>query len=161
MGIEVGLAGHHETRRAEAALLGIVIHKRRGNRVELSLGRQAFDCADVRAGFSVMIGNVNGQHAAGIDRFPVYDDCACSAGPAVANFLCGGEIEMVAQSIQQRDARFDREFFRFAVNAEGHRYRTRTDHFARANHLGHRGRGGCQLVACKSLRGRGDARPPD
>ena len=49
----------------------------------------------------------HGQHRAGINRFAIDQHGAGAARAAVANFFRAGEIEPVAQGIEQRDARLD------------------------------------------------------
>src|SRR5207244_10042634 len=123
-------------------------------RVQLSFGREPFDGADVRAGFPVPIGNFNRQNAARVRGLTVYDDSACAASAAIANLFRAGEIEMVAQSIEQSDAWLNGQLFLLAVDAQGHGRRAGANYFAGAqNRIGQVCRGGRQLVTREELRG--------
>ena len=50
---------------------------------------------------------LEGEHGAGVDRLAVEHDGAGAAGAAVADALAAGDVEVVAQGVEQRDARLD------------------------------------------------------
>ena len=63
---------------------------------------------------------------AGVDALAVHDHRAGAAGAAVADPLGAGHVEMIAQRVEQRDARLDRQAYGFAVDLEGDRDRAGT-----------------------------------
>src|SRR5256884_8400033 len=80
------------------------------------------------------------------------------ASAAIANLFRAGEIEMVAQSIEQSDAWLNGQLFLLAVDAQGHGHRAGANYFAGAqNRIGHGCCGGSQLVTSENLRRGGDA----
>ena len=50
---------------------------------------------------------VGGEHQAGLDRLAVEEHRAGAAGAAVADLLGAGEVEVVAQRVEQRHPRLD------------------------------------------------------
>ena len=60
----------------------------------------------------------DGQQRAGINRLAVHQHGAGAAGAAVADLLAPGEVEPVAQRIEQGDARFDVELAVLSVDFE-------------------------------------------
>ena len=59
-----------------------------------------------------------GEHGAGIDRLAVERDRAGPAGAAIADALAAGDVEVIAQGVEQRDARLDRGGHFGAVDVE-------------------------------------------
>src|SRR5262249_29060298 len=53
-----------------------------------------------------------------INRMAIDDHCASAARAAVANFFCPGQVEPVAERIEQGDARLDVEAPVLAVDLE-------------------------------------------
>src|SRR5690242_8957581 len=105
-------AGDDKAGRAEATLLGIVMHERLLHLVHPFRCPQSFDRGDFAA-FGLY-----SQHRAGINRMAIHKDRAGTARATVANLFATGEIEPVAQRIQQGDTRFGVEFARLAVDPE-------------------------------------------
>ena len=81
---------HDESRRAEAALLGVESCKGGGDGVELIAGDQRFGGANG----SVLC--FYGQHAAGVDRLVIKHNGAGATGAAVANALAARNIHVIA-----------------------------------------------------------------
>ncbi len=99
--VQGGPHGDDEAGRAEAALLGVVLHEGGGHGIESAVAGQRLGRLDLAAlGFQ-------GQHGAGVDRLAVEHDGAGAAGAAVADALAAGDVEVVAQRVEQRDARLD------------------------------------------------------
>ena len=97
---------------------------------------------------------VDGEHGAAIDGLAVHDDGAGAAGAAVADALGAGQAEPVAQGVEQRDARLDRELVRLAIDLESDRHRTGT----------HYGRGAlavCALFENTGAQSSAEAHSPD
>src|ERR1022692_4100195 len=109
--VEEGFGRHDESRRAVAALLRVVVDEGFGNRVRLAVGN-AFD------GLYVFALGVDGQNRATIYGFAVDDDGASAAGGPVAHPFGAGQFQLIAQRIEQRDARLQVESLRFAVDLE-------------------------------------------
>ncbi len=103
---------HHEPRRAISALLCVVIDEGRRNRMQLAVLRDAFDGLDV---FPL---RVDGQDGATVDHLAVHDDGAGAAGCPVADFLCAGQLQVIAQRVDQGDARLDVQVVGLAVDLE-------------------------------------------
>src|ERR1035438_1615503 len=109
--VEEGFGRHDESRRAVAALLPVVVDEGFRDRVRLAAGN-AFD------GLNVFALRVDGQNRAAIHGFAVEDDRAGAAGGPVAHALGAGQFQLIAQRIEQRDARLQVEGLRFAVDLE-------------------------------------------
>ena len=75
--------------------------KAAGHRVELAAVDQRLGRLDLLA-----LG-LQGQHGAGVDRLAVEQDGAGAAGAAIADALAAGDVEVIAQGVEQRDARLD------------------------------------------------------
>ncbi len=80
--------------------------------MQLALRREAFD------GFDLLALRVDGEHGAAIHHLFVDDDGAGAAGAAVADALGAGQIELIAQGVEQSGARLDRGFVTPAVDVE-------------------------------------------
>src|SRR5262245_52901141 len=104
--------GHDERWRAEPALLSVVVPERLLDRVELAVLFESFD------GPNLLALRLDGQRRAGIDRLAVHDHRAGAASGAVADPLGAGDVQIVAQRVEQRDARFDAHLLRGAVDVE-------------------------------------------
>src|ERR1700691_464481 len=109
--IKKGFGRHDESGRAVAALLPVVVDESFRDRVRLA-ARNTFDSHNVYA-----LG-VDGQNRAAIYGFSVEDHGAGAAGGPVADPLGAGQLQVVAQRIEQRDARLQVEVLRFAVDLE-------------------------------------------
>src|SRR5436305_703355 len=125
--VEQGLGGHHEAGRAEAALLGVVLDERHGERMEISGPRETFDRLDRLAL------DVDRELAARVDCLAVENDRAGPAGAAVADPLGAGELELLAQDVEQRGTRLDIEVVPLVVDPQpdGHGPRTEDLHALR------------------------------
>ena len=99
--VEGGPHGDDEAGRAEAALLGVVLDE--GGRHGVELPPPPSDSAVL----DVLAAGLEGEHGAGVDRAAVEHDGAGAAGAAVADALAAGHVEVVAQGVEQRDARLD------------------------------------------------------
>jgi hypothetical protein len=110
----------HRHRRADlpggavAALVAIVFDERSLHRVQFVRGAQPFDGGDLRA----RVHHRQGQ--AGIDAAAVHQHRAGTALAVVAAFLGAGQVQVLAQCIQQGDAGVQLQRARLAVDLEGH-----------------------------------------
>ncbi len=93
------LGRHNKARRAETALLRVVVDERLLDGMEFARLAQALHRRDLVAL------RVDGQHRAGVDGLPVQQHGARAAGAAIADALGAGKLKLVAQRVQQRDAR--------------------------------------------------------
>src|SRR5262245_31809356 len=105
-------AGHDEAGSAEPALLRVVIPEGLLDRMELAVLFETFDCSNL---FALRLDR---QRRAGIDGFAVHDHRAGAAGGAVADAFGAGDVQIVAQRVEQRHSRFDAHLFRSAVDVE-------------------------------------------
>ena len=110
--VEGGPHGDDEARRAEAALLGVVVGERRRHRVELAvhvkrLGRL----------YRLALG-FEREHAAGIDRLAVEHHGAGAAGAAIADALAAGDIEVIPKGVEQGDPRLHGRGVRRAIDRQ-------------------------------------------
>src|SRR5262249_53088110 len=62
---------------------------------------------------------LDGEHGAGVDRLVIEEHGAGAAGTAVADPFAAGDVEVIAQRVEQGDARLDLGFELVAVNGEG------------------------------------------
>ena len=90
---------HDLARRAEPALEAVMRDERRLHRMQLVAARDALDREDVGAVVA------DRQRQARIDPSAVDQDRARAALAAVAALLGSGQVEPLAQEIEQRDAR--------------------------------------------------------
>src|SRR6516225_1416509 len=97
--LKVCRAGHDEARGAETTLLRVVVNEGRHHRAQLVPLGQTLDS---RKTVSL---SLDGQYVAGINRLAVHDHRTRTANTPVADALSTSQVEVVAQSIQQRDAR--------------------------------------------------------
>src|SRR5437588_3657768 len=58
----------------------------------------------------------------GVDRFLIYENGTRAAGAAIANALGAGEVELIAQRVQQRDPGLKLRAELFAVHVKRYRY---------------------------------------
>src|SRR5213592_936559 len=96
-------AGGDKSWRAKAALLRVVFDKGALHFIQLCRRTDTLDGRDVAAL------SFDSEHRAGVNRMAIDDDGACAAGPAIANFLGAGQVESIAQCIEQGDTRLDTE----------------------------------------------------
>ncbi len=113
--IKKSLGGDNEARRAEAALLRVIVNECLLYRMEMARIAEAFHGGDLR------ILRVDGQHRAGVNGFVVHQHGAGAAGAAIANALGAGKLKLVAQSVQQGDARLKLRVELLAVHIERYR----------------------------------------
>ena len=82
------------------------------NRVKIAALHQAFDGRD---GFAL---GFDSQGGAGIDRLAIDDHRASAASGAVADALGAGHVQVIAQGVEQSDARFQLQVVLLAVDVE-------------------------------------------
>src|SRR5688572_27620336 len=108
--VEQGLRGHDEAGRAETALLGVVLDECSLERMELARPAAPLDGLDGPA-----LG-LDGEHGAGVDGLAFEEDGAGAAGAAVADLLGAGEVEVVAQGVEQGDPGLESGLARLAID---------------------------------------------
>ena len=108
-------ARDHEARRAEAALQRVLLDEGLLQRAHLLRRAEALDGRDL-----VPLG-VGREHQAGLHRLAVEQHRAAAAAAAVAHLLGARQVEVVAQRVEQRDARLDGELPDRAVHLEAQR----------------------------------------
>ena len=113
--VKKSLCGNNEARRAEAALLRVIVNERLLDGMEMARLAKAFHGGDLRALC------VDGQHRAGVHGFVVHQHGASAAGAAIANALGAGKLKLVAQSVQQGDARLKLRIELLAIHIERYR----------------------------------------
>src|SRR5271157_3198886 len=101
-----------ESWSAEAALLGVVVNERLHYRSQRVAFGQALDGGDL---LSLCI---DCKHGTGIYGFAVHQHSAGTANATVADAFCAGQIEVVAQSIEQRHSRFELRMEFLAVHGK-------------------------------------------
>jgi hypothetical protein len=89
-----------------------VFHERLLQRIETSVGLEAFDGLN---GFAV---HPRGEVAAGVDGLAFEQYGACAAFAAVAADLGAGEVEVVAESFSEGPAIFDLDRLGLAVDGQ-------------------------------------------
>src|SRR6185369_17052680 len=96
--IEQRLGGNHESRSAETALLGVVVDKRLLDGMKLPARRgDALDRLDLPPL------RVHGKNRAGVDGMTIHEHRASTTLSAITNALGSGEVESVAERVEQRD----------------------------------------------------------
>ncbi|MEH2542350.1 hypothetical protein V1278_004628 [Bradyrhizobium sp. AZCC 1577] len=95
---------------AEAALQTVALDERSLERMKLAIRFKALDRLDLSPLMH------RSQRQAGDDTPAVEKDGASTAGALIAPFLRAGEIERLAQHIEQRAPGIDFELMRFAVD---------------------------------------------
>jgi hypothetical protein len=117
MFVQEGLARYHKAGRTKAALLRVVFDKSGHDGMQLATVREPFD------GYDLTSLRLYREQAASIDWLAIEDDRAGATDPAIAHLLSPGQIQMVAESIEQRDARFEIQCVAHTVNpqSDGHR----------------------------------------
>ena len=80
--------------------------------VQRAIGREAFDGGDLRAVLH------DRERQAGIDAPAVNQHGAGAALAVIAALFCAGEVEMIAQCVEQRRPRRNREFGLGAVDGQ-------------------------------------------
>ena len=103
------------SRRAVAALERVVIDERLLQRMQRAIRRQALDGGHFGAVLH------DGEREAGIDPPPVHQHGARAALAVIATLLGAGQVEMVAQRIEQGRPRRDPELRLDAVYGQRHR----------------------------------------
>ena len=92
--IHIGRAGHHKSRRAEAALLRVIVPKCLRHGMQAFARFKALDCGDVASL------RIDCQSGAGIDGATVQVYGAGAGCRAVADFLRACEVEMISQRVE-------------------------------------------------------------
>ena len=108
--VEKMLAAHQQTRTAEATLHGIVGYKGLLDRMQLSVCGDAFDGCDF------LPNGIQRQSHARIDRSPLHDDRAGTAGATVTAYFGAGEVEPVSKHLRKGQPGFNGNGISFAVN---------------------------------------------
>jgi len=111
MFIQKCLARHYEARCAKTALLGVVIDKGGHDGVELAIVREPFDSHNF-----VSLG-LYGEQVTRIDRFAVQNDRARAANPAIAHLFGPRKVQVIPQSIEQRDAWLQIQLVRLTISS--------------------------------------------
>src|SRR5579875_3254752 len=124
--VEGGTHGHDKAGRAEAALLGVVLDERRRHRIEFAAVDEAL------GGLDLLALGLQRQQGAGVDRFAVYHHCASTACTAITDALTAGDIEVIAQGVEQRDAWLNIGSHGRAIDIECELDRLRPDGLGRA-----------------------------
>ena len=110
---DAGNGGHDLARRAVAALEGVMLEEGGLDRVEFGTGiGEPFDGRD-RAAFDLRSQRQTGKHTLAVDM-----NGAGATLALIAAFLGAGEVEMIAQRIEKRHARFDGEGMCPAIDFE-------------------------------------------
>ena len=99
--LEQRVAGHHHARRAEAALQAVLLQEAVLDRVELAVLLQALDGRDLAA-----VG-LHGEHGAGLHGHAVEQHRAGAAVGGVAADVGAGEAQVLAEQVDQQQARLD------------------------------------------------------
>ena len=107
--------GDDEAWRAEAALLRVIVDESLLYGMEMTRLAKPFHGRDLRA-----LG-VDGEHRAGVHGFVVHQHGASAAGAAVTDSLGASELKLVAQGVQQGDARLKLRANLLAVHVERYR----------------------------------------
>ena len=120
--VEHRLAGHDEAGSAEAALRCVVVDKGLLDGMQLAVFHQGFDGRDL---FSLAL---DGEHRASVDGLVVEQDRAGAALSFVADALGAGDVERIAQGVEQRNPWFQAGLVGLAVDVESHRDLARPMH---------------------------------
>src|SRR5450432_562590 len=110
--IEKSFRRHDKTGRAEAALLRVIIDE------GLLYGVKFAGLAETFNGRNLPVLGVNSKNGAGINSFAIQMDGAGAAGSTIANALGAREFKLVAECIQQSDARFQSSTKLLAVDVQ-------------------------------------------
>src|SRR5664279_4398718 len=103
---------HHHARRAEAALQAVALAKRRLHRMQLAVLGEPFDRRDGAAL------HLRREHRARLDRAPVHVHGAGAALRGVATDVGAGQLQGLAQELDEQRARIDRPGDGLAVDGE-------------------------------------------
>src|SRR4030042_2287 len=106
---------HEEARSAETALIAVLFDESLLDRVELVARGQAFDR------FHRLAVGADGEIHAGVNRSSVEEDGTAAALAPVADSLGAGEVELVAQDVEERFVGLDGEADLLAVDGQGDR----------------------------------------
>lgn len=116
MFVQKGFGRHDKTLRAEAALRTAVLRERALQRMQPAVAFQAFDCGDfVADGFQRQ--RETREFGAAIDMHR-----AAAAGAHVAAAFGAGEIQRLANHVEQHVIRANRDFVGGAVDVEGNKF---------------------------------------
>jgi hypothetical protein len=107
------IARHHEhPRRAEAALYGMFFVEVTSDDIHRTIGARALD------GFNLATVRHDGQDDAGSHCDTVHRNCAGTASAMFAAGMTAGQVEMLAQDVEQTFARLDLPGNRYAVHVQ-------------------------------------------
>src|SRR5258708_31384700 len=115
--IEQRLHRDHESRSAVATLCAAPITISLLNCSKRSMFRDAFYRGDLGSAILVCRG-AHGEHGATQCRHAVHKDGAGSAGRIIASALGAGELQLLAQDIEQQSVRLRRQFIAAALHAK-------------------------------------------
>ena len=97
-------------RRAVAALESVVADEGGLHRMQRAVLREPFNRDDLLSAVH------HGEGEAGVIAPSVDENRARAARPLIASFFRAGEIEMLAQRVEQRGARIEPQFVRFTID---------------------------------------------
>ncbi len=103
---------HDHARRAVSALQAVIVAERRLHRVQFVAPGDTFDGGDVGAC------GLSGQHSAGFHRPAVDMHDAGAALAGIAADMGAGQVEMLAQQMDQQRSVFDVDRDRLAVHCQ-------------------------------------------
>jgi hypothetical protein len=104
-------------RRAVAALKSIVLQERGLYGMQLIALRQSFYCCNLLAFMR------HSQRETTVDAAAVGKHGACATLAVIATFFCAGEMQLLAQKIEERGARIQRELVLFSIDGQLQRHR--------------------------------------
>ena len=110
--VDAGDAGHDLPGRAVAALEGVALDEGGLQRMKLLALRQAFDGRDLASLHE------SGERKARFHALAVHQHRAGAALAEAAAFLRAGEMQVLAQSVEQRGARIERQPMLGSVDAQ-------------------------------------------
>jgi hypothetical protein len=108
--IEQGPGRQDHPRRAEAALNRPVLNKRSLEGVEVSIHiSQSLNGGDAHSL------RLHDRKDAGIDGLSIDENGAGAAFPHATAFLCSGELKLISENLQERQAGFNLDLYRLAI----------------------------------------------
>src|SRR5258708_5260456 len=101
MFVKKSLTRNHESRRAEAALLRVVINESLLHRMQLFAVHQSFD------GCNSLALRLERQYRARVNGFAVHDDSAGTTARSIAHTFRSGQFQFVTKRVEQSHARLN------------------------------------------------------
>ena len=111
--LQQGLGGHDHAGGAEAALEAVLLPEAFLERVHASGASNALDRLDAGA-----VG-LDGEHRTALEGAPVHDHGAGAAAGGIAADVGAGEGQLLADEVDEQEARLDLDGVRGAVDGEG------------------------------------------